>query len=203
MDDIIGETKGLVLVEHPMRDLDRIYSVYLAAKKHNRRYAVSMKIAFFLEILGELSPMKVTDVDIFVPLKGWGLIEKEEHDDAQKAMDYWGWERDYINRENSVTPKDIRENQSKYVLSTNLWQAKHLIDIQPEDAVWIKSTVMPFNIEMELNEKLKQNWLDHFGVKQLHAHASGHASRTEMKDMIAKINAKEVIPIHTENPEEL
>jgi len=51
---------------------------------------------------------------------------------------------------------------------------------------------------MELDEERKRNWLNHFGVKEYFAHASGHASGEEIRAMIKEINAKGLIPIHTE-----
>jgi len=74
-----------------------------------------------------------------------------------------------------------------------------LTDIHPEKAIWIKSSCEPFSDEMELDETRKNNWLKHFKIEKHFAHASGHASGTEIKDMIKQINAEEVIPIHTEH----
>jgi len=83
----------------------------------------------------------------------------------------------------------------------NFWEINQLVDIQPKNAIWVKSSCEPFCEEMEIDEKRKKEWLKHFGIKAYFAHASGHASGKELKDMIKEINAKEVIPMHTEHPE--
>ena len=83
----------------------------------------------------------------------------------------------------------------------NMFEIKNLIDIQPKNAIWIKSSVEPFSVDMELDEKQKQNWLDHFNITQFHAHASGHASGDEIKEIIKIVSPKHVIAIHTEHPE--
>jgi ribonuclease J len=76
-----------------------------------------------------------------------------------------------------------------------------LTDIQPHNAVWIKSSCEPFSDEMNIDEERKKNWLEHFGIRSFNAHASGHASGDEIRDMIGKIAPKCLIPIHTEHPE--
>ena len=82
-----------------------------------------------------------------------------------------------------------------------MWEINQLIEIKPKNGIWIKSSCEPFSDEMMLDEERKDHWLNHFGVKKFSAHASGHASGDEIKEMIKKINPKEVIPIHTEHPD--
>ena len=53
---------------------------------------------------------------------------------------------------------------------------------------------------MELDEQRKKNWLKHFNITQVSAHASGHASGPEIRDMIKRINPENLIPVHTEHP---
>jgi mRNA degradation ribonuclease J1/J2 len=45
------------------------------------------------------------------------------------------------------------------------------------------------------------NWLDHFGLAFHQMHASGHASATELFEIIRSVHPKTVYPIHTEHPE--
>jgi mRNA degradation ribonuclease J1/J2 len=46
------------------------------------------------------------------------------------------------------------------------------------------------------------NWLEHFGIKYYHFHASGHVDRKDLTKFINEVKPKEVIPIHTQNPKE-
>jgi len=52
-----------------------------------------------------------------------------------------------------------------------------------------------------LNELRVENWLNHFKLPVVRAHASGHASFREIIEMVEKINPKRILPIHTENIE--
>jgi len=196
---IISESKGLVFVEHPIRDLDRVKSIYEATKENGREFVVNSKLAYLIQELGDLSPIKLEDVKIIIHKKQWGLISKEGIDQSHIEQEYDKWERPFINMENSMIASNLKENPEKYVVSMSIWEIKELIDIQPKNAIWIKSSCEPFCEDMELDEERKKNWLKHFKIKEYFAHASGHASGIEIKDMLKQINAEEVIPIHTEH----
>jgi len=197
----ISKTRGLVFVEHPIRDLDRVYSIFKAAKSNGRDFAVNLKLAYLIELLGDLSPIRLEEVKIFVSSKSWGLICKEGHPDHQISMDYEKWEREFLDRKNAITVQNLTKEPNKYVVSMNMWEIKHLIDIQPKNAIWIKSSCEPFTDDMDLDEKRKKNWLQHFGITEYSTHASGHASGKEIHQMINTIQPEHVIPIHTDFPD--
>jgi len=81
----------------------------------------------------------------------------------------------------------------------SMWEIGQLVDIKPQGAIWIKSCCEPFCEEMEFDEDRKKNWLNHFQIQEFFAHASGHASGKEIRNMIKEINPEVVIPIHTEH----
>lgn len=212
---IISEAKGLVFIEHPIRDLDRVKSIFEASKENKREFVVNLKLAYLIRELGDLCPFSLDNVKILVPIKEWGMVCKEnvyfvnssgevickngvENELIEK--EYEKWEREFIFKENSITYKELVKNPSKYVVSMNLWEIKHLVDIKPKDAIWIKSSCEPFSEEMELDEERKKNWLEHFKIKEFFAHASGHASGNEIRKMVKDINPKILITIHTEHP---
>lgn len=210
MGALISKAEGLVFVEHPIRDLDRVITIFNAAKENKRTLVITLKQAYLIRALQDYCPFKLEEVQILIPRREWGLILKEgEHWDAIKAKFdplkefKKEWERDFVSMENSITYKELTQNPSKYVVSMNLWEIGHLIDIKPENAIWIKSSCEPFCEEMGLDEKRKKSWLQHFNVEHFEGstHASGHASGDEILAMIKQINPEELIPIHTEHPE--
>lgn len=209
MSKLISQAEGLVFVEHPIRDLDRVVTIFNAAKENGRALAVTLKQAYLISALQDFCPFKLEEVSILVPQKEWGLIFKEgRHWETIKekydpSKEYSDWEKNFIGLQNSITYKELVENPEKYVVSMNLWEINHLIDIKPEKAIWIKSTCEPFCEDMELDEERKKNWLKYFKIKYFEGstHASGHASGEEIKDMIKQINPEILIPIHTEHPE--
>ena len=199
--EIISDSKGLVFVEHPARDLDRVNTIFESVKANEREFVVNLKLAYLLHALDQDSPFSLNEVKILVSKKSWGLIGKPSIDCKLVDQDYSKWERDFIRRENSITSEELCKELMKYVVSMNMWELNQLTDIKPKNAIWIKSSCDPFCDEMELDEERKKNWLDHFCIKEYSTHASGHASGDEIKEMIKQINPITLIPIHTENPE--
>ncbi|WP_407282728.1 MBL fold metallo-hydrolase RNA specificity domain-containing protein [Methanolobus sp. WCC1] len=201
MSELIYNCEGPVFVEHPVRDIDRVNSIFKAAQENERDFVIPLKLAYLVESLDSYCPFCLDDVKILNPKKTWGLISKIGIEKAQVAQDYDKWERNFINQTNSITLDKIRESQKDYVLSMSQWEINQLADIKPTNGLWIKSSCDPFCDEMELDEKRKMNWLEHFDIHHETVHASGHASSEELKEMIKKINPDILIPIHTEKPE--
>ncbi len=199
--DMISKAKGLVFVEHPIKDLDRVNSIYQATKKNNKKFVVTLKLAYLIKKLGALCPFSLDDVIILVPKKSWGLIVKEDLDSKLVEADYAVWEREFISMKNAINYKELQNNPKKYVVSMSMWEINQLSDIQPKNAIWLKSSCEPFCDEMELDEERKKHWLEHFKIEEHFAHASGHASGDEIREMIKEINPKKLISIHTEHPE--
>ncbi len=197
----ISKAPGLVFVEHPIRDLDRSLTIYKSAKENKRTFVVTLKLAYLLNAFGLDAPFTLDDVAILVPRKSWGLITHDAFSMTQVKKDYTKWERAFIDHRNAITYKDLQKNPEGYVVSMNMWEIKQLIDIQPKQAIWIKSTCEPFNEEMEIDEERKHHWLNHFNIKEYNAHASGHASGVELTYLIKQINPQTLIPVHTQNPE--
>ncbi|MGD0029487.1 MAG: MBL fold metallo-hydrolase [Candidatus Bathyarchaeia archaeon] len=119
--------------------------------------------------------------------------------------------------DNGVRAYQIRRNPQQYVLMFTFWDANELFDLIPLDTQletkYICATTEPFCEEMEIDESKMMNWFDYFKVsydyeftdeekKQkmfVRSHVSGHASGTELKELIGKINPTKIIPIHTTN----
>lgn len=199
--DLIEKALGLVFVEFQIMDLCRTTTIYESAKFNNRQFAVNLKLAHFMNALKDLCPFGLDDVKILVPKKNWGLICKQEIDRKLIEQDYATWEREFIFRENCITCDDLSKEPQKYIVTMGMWEIIQLTDIKPKDAIWIKSACEPFCEEMKLDEERKKNWLRHFKIQEFFVHASGHASGSEILNMIKEINPQKTIPIHTEHPE--
>jgi ribonuclease J len=198
---LIHNAPGLVFVEFPIRDLDRTNTIYQSAKSNDRKFVVNLKLAYLIDTLGDLCPFSLDDVFVLVPRKSWGLITKPDMEQKYIEQDYDIWERAYISRLNSITYEKLCNNPQNYVVTMSMWEIGQLVDIKPQKAIWIKSSCEPFCEEMELDEERKKHWLSHFKIQEFFAHASGHASGKEIRSMIKEINAQNVIPVHTENPQ--
>jgi ribonuclease J len=114
--------------------------------------------------------------------------------------------------DNGVRAYEIRSNPQRYVLMFSYWDANELFDLIPlnddHKTLYICASTEPFNEEMEIDETKFVNWLDFFKVtydseikdkRKIFArrHVSGHASKSELKELIEKIDPAKIIPIHT------
>lgn len=198
-----ADTKGLSVCNWSIRDTDRMLSFLNASKKMGKKLAISLKQAYLLEQLAycknSLVPVLDDDnIELYANRKSWGLIGDETCDQRILHQDYDKWERQYLER--TICYKHIREKQDEYLMFCSNFDLKELIDIGPaKGSVYIKSACEPFDSEMRIDWKRVRNWLNHFGVKVNRTHVSGHASGSHLKEFIQQVNAKNIIPIHTEN----
>jgi ribonuclease J len=214
--DIISNSKGLVVVNFPVRDLDRLVTFYKAAQETNRQLVVSLKQAYILNLFTGQGYPEMDDVMVYQPRKGWGLIGDDRYaclddewictsdiDPKQVERDYKVWEREYLEKDNTVTHKDLKEDPEDYVFRCDFFELKELIDIKPEKGVYIKSSTEPFDEQMEIDAKKVELWLNMFNLKLEKGgyHASGHANGTELLNMIREINPDRLYPVHTDHVE--
>jgi ribonuclease J len=204
---IISRTKGLVIVDFPIRDIDRMNTFYEAAKNSDRKLVINLRQAYLLKLF-EKTNVDAPSIDdpnvrIYIPRKNWGTITcKEKYPENIIEQDYEHWEREFLYHKNAITCKDIRDNPQEYVFRCDFFELKNLIDVKPKDgSVYIRSVCEPFDEEMEIDLKKVENWLEHFNLLPYYQiHASGHAPGDEIMSSILDINPEKVFPIHTEHP---
>ncbi len=117
--------------------------------------------------------------------------------------------------DNGVRAYQIRETPKQYVLMFSYWDANELFDLIPlgsnHKTSYISASTEPFSEEMEIDESKMVQWLDFFGIAYeyemkgetkifVRRHVSGHASKSELYELIEKIAPAKIIPIHTKAP---
>jgi hypothetical protein len=154
-----------------------------------------MKVALLLDHLRndrKLNLPKVgKDISVYLRRKGGG-----GYDDSY----YYRWERKYL--DDGLTAGEIKKKQSGIFLHLDQWYFPELIDIRPsQGGAYIHATTEAFNEEGEQDEAVIRNWVDYFGFSYHQIHASGHAPMDEVGELMSRIKASRVIPIHTERPD--
>ncbi len=215
---------ALVIVNFPTRDIERLTSFHIAAKKSDRTLVISLYQA---DLLKELSSVNadvpsLDDLLIFIPKSGWGLYKDEEFKNhIQRTIpelasneelfddivmrDYSVWQRKFINENKCITATDLREEPGKYVWYCPPYGFSNLIDVQPpRGSVYIRSVVEPFDEFMDLQYERDLRWLDHFHLqKDKQIHCSGHAYQRDLEYLIKLVNPEILIPVHTEEPQSM
>ncbi|MBN1215596.1 MAG: MBL fold metallo-hydrolase [Candidatus Lokiarchaeota archaeon] len=210
--DLMRMHPGLILVNFPMRNLDRILLYYRLAKKTNRIFAISPKMYLLIDkyrvsldkkeenVINdfykayEIPEFNDPNFKVYLRRKGWGKFE---------SQDYRTHEKQIFDEIDYLTYKDVRKEPEKYLLYLDFFMLSELIDLdlEPDSIMYINSTTDPFNEEMELKEEKLTAWLEHFGILKTETiHSSGHCAVDDLIDTLNKINAENIIPIHTENP---
>ena len=192
---LVKSSRNLVLSTFRGNDVDRVNTFYDAADACGRRLVVSMKTALLLEKLKSDKKLKVPrlgkEVGVYLRRKKSGRLDDK---------DYYPWERQFIKY--GVSSSDVRRQQRETFLHLELWNFPELIDIKPSaGGTYIHAATEAFNEEGEREELVVRNWIDHMGFSYHQIHASGHAPMSEVGSLVAGINAKRVVPIHTEHPE--
>ena len=187
---IVERTRGLVLAGFAIVDYDRFRTFYEVAKETGRKFVISMKQAYILsKIQSYLSIPEVSDPEIIVfekDKRSFGEFEKEVQ--AIKGVE-------------TIDAKGLSAIQDDVLMYASYYDFNELLTIRPKPgSVYILSQSEPFNEEMEIDFAKMHNWLEHHGLPLFKAHASGHATAHELKEIIEEVNPRKVVPIHTERP---
>jgi len=198
-------THGLVVVLTGITDYDRFISIARAAMENSRITAVSLRMAAMLEVFHELGMLPkellpgAGNVVAYVERKGSGSVDLEK--------DYDRWERNYVNQlrdkgSEPVFDVDLSRQQSRYVMVINAPDdVLELAFVRPIDgSIFVFSSSEPHNEEQEIDRQRVENWLRILGMRSVQVHASGHASRSELIEILREASPKKLIPIHSEKP---
>ena len=188
---------GMTIVDFNFKDVDRFRTFYKIACETEKKLVISFKHACFLERYYKDTQLDVPDStgeNIFL-LKpklrtGTYCVEDYTDDYIENRLDY----------PNILVAKDITKNPEEYMVVLNFWYFNTLVDLNPDRGLYIHSLSEPFNEEMEMSYERMQNWLNHFNLRFIQAHCSGHICGAELKEMVKTIHPKTLFPIHTEHP---
>ena len=192
---IVSGTDKLVIATFYGRDLDRFKTFYEIAKACNRKFVVSMRLAYLLYKVKEDAKFPIPDVFNDEVLL---VYKRRKKSGEYEEKDYQKWERLFLDK--AVSYEYVSKNQNGLIFNLDLFNFSELIDIRPEvGSHFIHSMSEPFS-EDDINDDLMHTWLDHFKLEFHQVHASGHCSGSDIVDLIRRINPKKLIPIHTEYP---
>ena len=213
---VLNTTRELAVCTYPVRDLDRLLSIYNAAVASNRHLVISLNQANLLDLFDRSEHTKgmypsPTDknVRIYLPRGSWSLIDKDPGDFPDMLPGDYGrlWQRRFLDYSNAIDYRHVRDNQRDLVFFCSDFTLQDLIDVRPKPgSSYVRSSTEPFNEEMRLSSERIKNWLVHFGLlkeggKWEHFHISGHGDGPQIKSVIDGTRPKRLVPIHTEHPE--
>jgi len=190
VDRVLKERGELALACTYPRDIDRLRTLYAATLEADRELIVSVRTA---HLLSQVAP-RFPAGEIPVPGTAPGL---RVH--ARKKRVSYLWERPFL--DDALPSDELHRRGRRYLLALDLAHFPELIDLRPpRGSPFIHSMSEPFS-EDDVDDRVMHNWLDHFGLEFHQMHASGHASGSELLEIVRATGARSVYPIHTEHPE--
>jgi ribonuclease J len=190
VDRILEGSRSLALACTYPRDIDRLTTLYRAARAADRTLLVSTRTAHLLVEVAPLFPAGAVPVPGAAP--GISVY-------ARKKRLSYRWERPLL--EEALGAEEVRSHGARYLLALDLLHFPELIDLRPpRGSPFVHSMSEPFS-EDDVDDRVLHNWLEHFGLAFHQMHASGHASGPELLEIVRATGAKGVFPIHTEHPE--
>ncbi len=218
--DLVSRTGGLAMVGFAWKDVTRYKTMKHVAERTGRTLVISAKLAFLLNRLRDREELDITSVadekavKVYVERKGGMLYSKADYVNSKYDIGYGvQWDKkdpdsiDVEHLENGVRAYQIGEAPSRYLVHLDYYDFNELLDLKPPPgSTYIRASSEPFNDEMRLDEARLKRWLEHFDInapthEPCYVHASGHASGTEIAQLIHDINPKVVFPVHTEHPD--
>ncbi|MEM1994383.1 MAG: MBL fold metallo-hydrolase [Nitrososphaerales archaeon] len=188
LNTIVKESSGLIIADFSKTDVDRLRSFYTVAEKCGRTLTINLKQARLLWHLQKDPGIRLTDLGKVAVYR-------------KRKKRYERWEQDVLNSMNCVDSEEVARRQRELILVSSFYDFEEFIDVEPEaGSCFILSASEPFNEEMEIDFERLSNWLNHLGLPHYHIHVSGHIMPTQLREVVKKVGAKKIYPIHTEHP---
>lgn len=196
----ISNSTGLTVADFNFKDVDRLKTFFGIAKDSGKKLVIQTKDAIMLKHLSKDPKLKLPTIDneriaIYMQKSASGTYSEEDYMVHEKEL--------FANSGITILKgKDIAQKENDYVFVGGFFSMNDLIDIRPKKSTYIYSHSEPFNEDMEMDFARLHNWIKLYEMDYKTSHCSGHANWNDIISMINEINAKTIIPVHTEKPEE-
>ncbi len=190
---VIEKTSGIVLVSVSSQNIDRLVTIFKAAKQTNRRLIIDFYTAEVLDRLKDHARL---------PQASWGRIRVCYPRFVSKYFEKMGLkailER---HRPNGIRWKRLNENENKTVMLIRpgfLYDIKKYLDLK--EATWIYS-MWPGYFEKSQSLRKLKSYLESKNIRYEYIHTSGHAVLSDLKRLAEALSPAVIIPIHSFHPD--
>lgn len=190
--DLFRRTDGIALAVYSPQNIDRLVSLYRAAKRADRIFVLDLYGATIAATTGRPTTIPQASwpgVGVFVTLQQRIRVKREAAFDRIAPI-----------RSARLYPEDLAGLADRVVLTFRGSMAAELERagcLNGAGALW---SMWPGYLNQVSGHKLR-DWLDQHKIPLTILHASGHATVTDLQRLVAAMKPERVIPIHTHNPE--
>jgi ribonuclease J len=193
--DLFKTTEHLVMVAASGQNIDRLVSIYKAAKRANRLFVIDPYIANVLEQLSKLASLPH-------PSPGFENIKVYFPSSITERLKRIGRTEDFTKYgKDKIDYKGISGNLSRTVMLIRPTVLDYLKKIGGIDGATVVWSQWSGYLKEDYN-KVFQEFVHERGMKLVSIHTSGHASMETMKNLVNELQPKRIIPVHTNKPEE-
>lgn len=189
----IENTGGMVLVSTSSQNIDRLVSIFKAARRTDRMLIIDFYTAEVLERLGKFAKIPQPSWPGIRVCYPWQLAKRFEEFGLDEVLER--------HRKNGIRWTRIHEIASKAVMLIRpgfLPQLKKFLDL--DNAVWIYSMWRGY-LERSRSLANLKSYMEEKGVRIEYLHTSGHAKLSDLKRLVSALKPGTVIPIHSFHPE--
>jgi ribonuclease J len=188
---VFRSTLGMPLVWCSGQNIDRIVTVFRAAKRSNRQLILDMYTAHILKVIGNknLPQAEWDGVRVFLPeFQRRRIKRKKEFELAAGYKPY------------RIYPEHLAAAAKDSVM---LFRPSMQIDM--EQANCLEGACLVYSMwdgyyDDDKNKDFRA-WLEHKGVPLHRCHTSGHASVRDLRRLRNAFSSAVVVPVHTEHPD--
>jgi ribonuclease J len=191
MVQIFRETKGMPLVWCSGQNIDRLVTVFRAAKRSGRQLILDMYTAHILAATQNqhLPQADWPEIRVYLP---WSQKQRIKQDKSFEIADRYKLDRIY--------PEGLKEAAEKSVM---LFRPSMRIDLEKAGCLDGACLVYSMWDGYLKDPKLKPflSWLEERGIPLHQSHTSGHASVKDLQRLRKAFADAVVVPIHTQQPD--
>ena len=190
VEKVIRETKGIVLVSFSALNIDRFVTFYRASSHTSRLFLADVYLAELLLAAGnpKLPDPRRGTMGIFLPARMKSKIIREGN--AKVASKY---------RPHRIFPEELRDYPRPLVMAFRDSMQKDL-----ERAECLADGTLVYSYwpgYLERGRTDPRDWCKKHGLRFELLHVSGHADPETLNRLIAGVQPRRLVPIHTEVPE--
>jgi ribonuclease J len=186
-----AKTCGLTFVWCSSQNIDRVVTIYKAARHARKQLIADMYTACILKATGNprIPQPGYTGFRVFLPRNQKRMVIRKALFETAKAFAPY-----------RIYPERLAPEASKSVM---LFRPSLITDIEAADC--LKDSQMIYSMwNGYLSDERQRPFLDWLSLHQIpmtQCHTSGHACLGDLKRFATAINAKAVVPVHTVQPE--
>jgi ribonuclease J len=189
--ELFEATAGMALAAYSPQNIDRLVTLFRAAKRSGRLLVLDLYAASIARATGRdtIPQAEWEDVRVFVPLSQ--RIKVKEAGEFERVA----WARPH-----RLYPEHLAARAGELVMTFRGTMSRELERaecLQGAAAVW---SMWPGYLERSSGVRLRR-WLDANEIPLHRIHSSGHAAVKDLQALAAAIGADQVVPIHTAAPE--